>query len=293
MRLYRPLILSALTLSILAACGKAEHKASAPAAESAPSPAAAAAAPAEKAAANADVTSANKTEQITSTASTSVDPERKFIRTAQAKFAVKDVYQSALAIEDAVAANDGFVTQNHINAEPERNEHYAKGDGKIIDITEYRVAGTLTVRVPSAKTQDFLRAIANQIEFLDQRNFEARDAQFDILRQKIITNTASTNFERGDSKVSEKEFADQVAYATITLNIYQPNTVRKAEYADLNAAVLENRPSFFQRLGQSLATGWYAILDIILLGANIWPLWIALGLAWWAQRRWFKSKNNG
>jgi hypothetical protein len=292
----KKLTLSFTLIALLVACGKAPEKVSARA-ESAPAPASAAPASASDAASpaskpGAEITTANKTEQLSSTASTStaVDTERKFIRTADAEFAVKDVYQSALAIEDAVNANGGFVTANNIRAEKLNNEHYAKGDGNIIDITEYQVTGTLTVRVPSNKTQDFLRAVANQIEFLDERNFSAVDAQFEILRQKVITATADNRSERGDSRVAEKEFADRVAYATINLNIYQPNKVRQSEYADINAAVLENRPSFFKRLGQSLATGWYGVLDIFIALANFWPIWFGIVLVYFASRR-LKAKR--
>src|SRR5688500_3209222 len=47
--------------------------------------------------------------QLTSAANTYTDARRKFIRNAQAEFKVADVYRSALAIEDAVAARGGFV----------------------------------------------------------------------------------------------------------------------------------------------------------------------------------------
>lgn len=289
------LTLSLITIAWLAACGAKHEAAPAPASTEVTTNAAA------QAPASNDVTDTNKSEQLSSTASTTVNPdsERKFIRTADAQFAVKDVYQSALAIEDAVGNSGGFVTQNNIRAEQQNNEHYAKGDGNIIDISEYRVTGTLTVRVPSNRTSEFLRAIANQIEFLDARNFSAVDAQFDILRQKNISATADTRSERGDSRVSEKEFADRVAFATITLNIYQANTVRKSEYADINAAVLQNRPSFFKRLVQSLATGWYGVLDVFLWLANVWPLWAGIALVWLGRRKlkasrpeWFAKKGK-
>lgn len=287
----KKIALSLATIVLLTSCG-APNKESAAAPASAPAPASAATAVTEQEAKNNDVTTADKNQQITSSAGANIltDPDRKFIRTADAQFAVKDVYQSALAIEDAVAASGGFVTQNNIRADQEKSERYAKGDGNMIDISEYHVTGTLIVRVPSNKTQEFLRAIANQIEFLDARNFEARDAQFEILRQKVITANADTRAERGDSRVSEKEFADQVAFATIRLNIYQPNTVRKSEYADLDAAVLENRPSFFKRLGQSLATGWYGVLDIVLLLTNVWPIWAGIILLWLGRRQ-LKNKK--
>ena len=59
------------------------------------------------------------------------------------------------------------------------------GDGKLLELAEYTVRGRLTVRVPSANTQAFLRAIVGQMAFLDRRNFDAMDAQFQLLRQQL------------------------------------------------------------------------------------------------------------
>ena len=123
--------------------------------------------------------------QVSSSAATFDDGQRKFIRTAQAQFRVKDVYSSALAIEDVAAQQGGFVVSNNISAQTMNVQRRPAGDGKLIELVEYTVRGTLSVRVPSDKTQAFLRAIASQMEFLDQRNFDAADVQFQILRQQL------------------------------------------------------------------------------------------------------------
>lgn len=104
--------------------------------------------------------------QLFSAATSYVDGKHQFVRTASAQFDVKDVYQSALAIEDAVANNSGFVVHNNIASEILRSERFGSGEGKLTQITLFRIRGNLTVRVPSDKTQSFLRAIAEQMEFL-------------------------------------------------------------------------------------------------------------------------------
>ena len=125
--------------------------------------------------------------QLTSSAATYTDAQRKFIRTAQAKFRVKDVYQSALAIEDAVAAQGGFVTKNDIDTNIDAIRKRSLGNGQLVELAEYTVRGELTVRVPSDKTQAFLRSIIGQMEFLDTRSFAATDAQFALLREQLPT----------------------------------------------------------------------------------------------------------
>lgn len=95
------------------------------------------------------------------------------------------MYVAALGIEDTVAAHGGFVVKNDIGTESINAATHPVGDGKLLELNEYKVTGHLTVRVPSAKTQEFLRAIVSHIVFLDQRNFSAHDAQFDLLRRQL------------------------------------------------------------------------------------------------------------
>ena len=80
-----------------------------------------------------------------------------------------------------------------------------------------------------------------------------------------------------------------MAFSTITLSLRQDAQVRRAERVDVDAVFRDNGPGFFSRLGESLAVGWRAALDIVIALAALWPLWlmvVAVGLAW---RRWRKT----
>ncbi|HOZ25561.1 MAG TPA: DUF4349 domain-containing protein, partial [Thermomonas sp.] len=189
-RLHGFAIAGCLVTSLVLGCARQESAADAEAAAGAPAAESAAAdvarqpsAPEPDAAAIADATPTAT--QLTSSAATYTDAQRKFIRTARAEFQVKDVYRSALAIEDAVAAHGGFVVRNDANTQVGSVQRRPRGDGKLLELAEYTVRGTLVVRVPSERTQPFLRSIVTQMEFLDARSFEARDAQFDLLRQQL------------------------------------------------------------------------------------------------------------
>ena len=251
--------------------------------------------------------------QLTSSAATYTDAQRKFIRTAQAQFRVKDVYQSALAIEDAVAAQGGFVVSNRIGADVGEVQRRPKGDGKLIELAEYTVRGNLSVRVPSDKAQAFLRSIVNQMEFLDQRNFDAADAQFAMLRQQLayqrnqqtqqelgdavqqggkLGQKADVIGARGEAKsardealIAQKEFEDRVAFATIDLSLYQLSKIRQTELTDVEAVFEANSPGFFARLGNSLSVGWYGVLEVFIQLIKLWPLWLLLALVALAYRR--------
>lgn len=293
-----------LTLMVaLGACAKKEEAmaaAPAPVQEAAADMAAAApqAKPVSPAVGN-TVTAASTAQQMGSSAATFEDGERKFIRKASAKFNVKDVYVAALGIEDTVAAHGGFVVKNDIGSESINAATHPVGDGKLLELNEYKVTGHLVVRVPSAKTQQFLRAIVGHIVFLDQRNFSAHDAQFDLLRRQLdavrnqetqgelgqaiqdggkLGQKAEAIAARGEVKgardaalLEKKEFEDQVAFSTIELFLYQQSKVVQSERVDIDATFLKARPGFFSRLGTQLRDGWNGLLEFVLVLVGIWP----------------------
>ncbi|WP_242112842.1 DUF4349 domain-containing protein [Luteimonas aquatica] len=241
------------------------------------------------------------------------DGERKFIRTANAQFRVKEVYGSALAIEDLAARHGGFVTRNDIRADVEDARSLPGRDGQAVDLATYTLRADLQVRVPSARTQEFLRAMAAQVEFLDRRNFAAQDAQFDLLRQKLAfarqqqaqgalgavadgTARASARTEaiharsdaqeqRDEALIAQKTFEDRVAFSTIDLSLYQAPQVRRTVRVDVDAIVRQESPGFFVRLGHSMRAGWDGFLSVVVALAALWPLWLAALVAAVGLRR--------
>lgn len=246
-------------------------------------------------------------EQLASSVATFVDAQRKFIRTARAEFEVTNVYAAALAIEDEVAVQGGFVVGNDIKAETQDVRRRSMGDGKQLELTEYTLHGELTVRVPSEKTQSFLRAIAGKMEFLDSRSFKAEDAQFELLRQQLAAQRAQSTQQQLGSAVADggklgqkvdaiqargnaganrdeallamKEFQDRVDFSTITLVLNQDSQMRKAVRTDVEAVFRDNSPGFFTRLGESLRVGWQWALDLVVALARLWPLWLIVAAA--------------
>ena len=258
--------------------------------------------------------------QLTSIATSQADPARRFIRTARASFRVKEVYPATMAIEDAVAAQGGFVLRNDIQAQTLRAVSHPVGDGKRLQLTEYTMRGSLVVRVPSDRTQAFLREIAPQMAFLDQRSMEAVDAQFQILRQQlawqreqqtqqalgdavsagdrldrkaeVIAAQGGAKLQRDEALIQQKEFEDRVAFSTIELSLYQSPKVERNESVDTDAMFDSHRPSFFVRLGEALRTGWYAVLDVFVALMHVWPLWLLGGLGLWGLRTWTLSRRR-
>lgn len=255
--------------------------------------------------------------QFVSSASTYTDAQRKFIRTAQARFRVADVYESALAIEGAAAATGGFVVRNEIESVDLGSRTWPQGDGTLLELTEYGVRGSLTVRVPSAQAQPFLRSIVRQMQFLDRRDFQAVDAQFDLLRQQLafqrhqqaqqalgdaadqggrlgqqvsaIDARSGAQAARDEALVAQREFDDRIAFATLDLSMYQPARLRRVERVDLDTAARDSGPGFGARLAVAMRAGWGGLLEGFIGAARLWPLWLLALLAGLGYRRWRKA----
>lgn len=294
-----PAAAPAADAAVEASSNMAEARKSLTQARGAPAPSAKPATP------EAAVTSATTAQQMGSSASTYEDGERKFIRTANATFQVKDVYVAALGIEDTVASHGGFVVKNSIGTEKLSSAQQPMGGHKLMELSEYAVKGHLIVRVPSAKTQEFLRAIVGHVVFLDQRNFDARDAQFDLLRQQLdMIRNQETQREIGDAVadggrlgtktdaiairsdvkgardaaiLARKQFEDQVAFSTIELRLHQGAKVLQTEKVDVESMFRDFRPGFFPRMGEQLRDGWSGLLEVILILVGIWPVLLGFG----------------
>jgi Domain of unknown function (DUF4349) len=260
-------------------------------------------------------------DQLSSSAAagTPADGNRKFVRTANARFQVKDVYRSALAVEDAAVAQGGFVVRNDIGSQVLRSERVPLGDHKALELREYTVTGNLTVRVPSDRAQAFLRAIAPQMEFLDQRVFQANDVQLQLLRQQLEfrrnaqlqqtlggladqpgrigdrTQAAYGSSEaqqaRDEALLQRREFEDRVEFATIELALYQSNQLRRSEVVDTNAVFEDHRPGLLRRIGESLAIGWYWLMDLLIVALAAWPFWLVVSAVVYGLLRWRRRRN--
>lgn len=245
--------------------------------------------------------------------------DRRFVRTANVEFRVEDVYRSALAIEDLAVQQGGFVASNAITSEVDRVETRPNGDGRVVELATYTVRGKLQVRVPSERAQAFLRALASHVEFLDRRTFEASDAQFDLLRQRLaqdrhqqaqrslrdasagdgkvgekvdaIEARASAQAQRDEAAIARATLEDRIAFATIDLSLYQSPQVRRTERVDVDAVVRDNGPGFFARLGHALREGWHGGLALIVALAYLWPLWLGVALALVGLRAWRRYRH--
>jgi hypothetical protein len=231
---------------------------------------------------------------------------RKFIRTADLKFKVKNVTQSTYAIENITNKFDGFVTYTNLQSVIINQFETKVSQDSTLQTTHYNVENNITIRVPNKRLDTVIKSIAKQIDFLDYRIIKADDVSLKMLSNQLSqkrsnnienriekaidtkgkkindimdaeTNLANQKEQSDTSKLENLSIQDQVNFSTLTIQIYQHESVKQ----EMNANTKDYnyyKPNIGIRILDSLKTGWYVLLDIIVFLFQIWwLLFISIG----------------
>jgi hypothetical protein len=231
---------------------------------------------------------------------------RKFIRTADLKFKVKNVTQSTYAIENITNKFDGFVTYTNLQSNIIDKFETKISQDSILETTRYNVENNITIRVPNKRLDTVIKSISKQIDFLDYRIIKADDVSLKMLSNQLSQKRSSTNEKRvekaidtkgkkindimeaennlasqkeqnDNSKLENLSIQDQINFSTLTIQIYQHESVKQemiANTKDYNYY----KPNIGIRIIDSLKTGWYVLLDVIVFIIEIWwLLFITIG----------------
>ncbi|MFY7739574.1 MAG: DUF4349 domain-containing protein [Flavobacterium sp.] len=261
--------------------------------------------------------SADSTSVISSSAA--VKPKnsnRKFVRTADIKFKVKNVAKSTTIIEDATTKFGGFVTytnlQSHIN---EEDKTKVSPDSTLVT-TKYTVDNNFTIRVPNTQLDTVVKSIAKQIDFLNFRVIKADDVTLQMLSKKMAQKRSTatekriataidekgkklnqvidaeenldTKKEQNDAKTIENlSLQDQVNFSTLTLQIYQDQTVKQEMVAN-EKSTNAYRPNIGLQIWDSLKTGWFILENIISFVVVLCPFALMAFLGYLGYKKYLK-----
>lgn len=231
---------------------------------------------------------------------TGKDTARKFIRTAEMKFRVKNVAQTTYRIEDLTSGFDGFVTYTYLKSDIDRKTITALSADSSLETIYFTVYNNITLRVPNTKLDTTLKTIATLIDYLDYRVINARDVALEILANKMkqdrmsISETQRTTVvESGgknvlksqvsndnplykqevsdEAKLANLSLDDQIKFSTIKLSIYQRQEIKRWVIPnDKNIDAYE--PGFGAQLLESLKYGWDILERFIVFIAKLWAL---------------------
>jgi hypothetical protein len=164
----------------------------------------------------------------------------------------------------------------------------------------------MTVRIPSAKMEDFMNMVGRMAVYIDTRNMDIEDKTLDYLsgslkaknQKEMLAHTDPAANNNSDvqaikndlieKKVNARRIDSEVKYSTISLNFYQTNTIVKEVTVNDDPSTF--RVPFTKQLGNSLSTGWSGLSDVVVFLANGWSLFLLTALIWFAWR-YFNNKK--
>ena len=224
---------------------------------------------------------------------------RKFVRTADVKFKVKNVAKSTYAIEDATTKFGGFVTYTNLQSNIHNEDRTKVSQDSTLVTTKYKVDNNITIRVPNTKMDTVIKTIAKQIHFLDYRIIKADDVSLQMLSNELAQKRSNSSEKRLENAIDSKgkklnqvvkaeetldakkeqndasklqnlSLQDQVNFSTITLNIYQDESIKQEMVAN-EKSINAYRPNIGLQIWDSVKTGWFILEHIISFVVVLWP----------------------
>lgn len=243
---------------------------------------------------------------------------RKFLRTADIKFKVKQVAKATYAIENSVAQHGGFVTYTNLQSHIVSKDQTKVSQDSTLETTRYTVDNAMVLRVPNTRLDTVLKALAKEVDFLDSRLIKADDVQLQLLAnqwtqkrsdkhearlEKAIDTKGSKlrdiskaeeqlrdkQTQNDEAKRSNLALNDQINFSTVTLYLYQRETVKRELVAN-ERSTNAYRPNIGLQLWDSLKTGWYLLENILAFITQLWPFLLLGALGVLGYQKYFKKK---
>ncbi|NMH28765.1 DUF4349 domain-containing protein [Flavobacterium silvaticum] len=253
----------------------------------------------------------SKSEEAVSTTEESVSAEpaptakpvqgRKFVRTADMRFKVKDVAKSTFEVEKSVNRFGGFVVETNLQSNENGTETAKLSQDSIVETKRFTVTNDMIIRVPNARLDSLLTTVQSQVGYLNHRVIKAEDVQLKMLANQMAQqrqqkynarmengidskgrklkdvvdaeDRLTTKNEEADSaKIQNLDLEDKVAYSTVSLQLYQNETVLREVLA--NPESLTYKTSFGTQVTDSLLFGWNILQGLITFFLRFWTIWL-------------------
>jgi hypothetical protein len=271
------------------------------------------------------------TDQLAQTISSSAavmnekDSGRKFLRTTDLKFRVKDVATATYGIENIVSRHGGFIRYTNLASQVNDKSVIQVSPDSSMEITRYAVTNTITLSVPNNLLDTTLKDLAVHIDYLDYRVIKAEDVSLQLFANSLETNRSEKFQQRlgngvdqnrkklaetteaeqrlmaarqaeDEAKLANLDLNDRVNFSTVKIDIYQNEGVLRQMVA-FEKEIPPYRQGFFAALKDSIVQGWFIVEYILLLVVRFWVL-ILIGIGGYllikkyaAMVRWVNPKN--
>ncbi|MFC6876975.1 DUF4349 domain-containing protein [Flavobacterium myungsuense] len=242
---------------------------------------------------------------------------RKFIRTADLKFKVKNVAKSTYAIENTTNKFGGFVTYTNLQSTINNKIETKISQDSILETLKYSVENNIIIRVPNTKLDTVIKTIAKQIDYLDYRVIKAGDVSLQMLSNELAqirninnerriekaidlkgkklndviaaeSNLATKNEQTDNHKLENLSLKDQVNFSTITLLIYQSESIKQEIIANQKDKYAY-QTNFGLQILDALKSGWFILQDIIVFLFQLWWFIVLISIGFFVYRKYTRK----
>jgi hypothetical protein len=239
---------------------------------------------------------------------------QKLVKTAGIRLKVKNVEQTGENVSALVASYKGMVMHHNMSSSVDQSHDVRLNNDSFMRVSSFTTSADMTVKVPVEKVDEFLNTVSHMGIYVNERRMDIEDKSLDYIASQLKLNSlldlvarqkagkvvikdpaAVLNLKDDlvDEQISNRRINDEVKYSTISLEIYQSNTIYKE-------TVVNDDPSaydlpFGSRLTNALDNGWHLLGDLIIGLVNLWAL-IVCGIVICViiakRKMWLKSINS-
>lgn len=210
----------------------------------------------------------------------------------------------------------GFVTYTNLQSNIHSEDRTKVSQDSTLVTTKYKVDNNITIRVPNTKMDTVIKTIAKQIHFLDYRIIKADDVSLQMLSNELAQKRSNSSEKRlanaidskvkklnqvvdaeatldtkkeqnNASKLQNLSLQDQVNFSTLTLNIYQDESIKQEMVAN-EKSINAYRPNIGLQIWDSVKTGWFMLEHIISFVVVLWPFALIGFLGFLGYKKFFK-----
>lgn len=250
-------------------------------------------------------------------------PQRKFVRTADLQFKVKDARKSSEQIEDLTTRYGGFVTYSHLQSNVLEKKTVAISQDSLVEVSSVNIENAINIRVPDQHLLSVLKELNAMMLYVDHRTIKADDVSLQMLsndlankrQEKFVERSQSVHQNRkgnigtaveaeetllshqtnaDENKVQNLSLQDRVDFSTITINLYQTTFLDKVIVENLQK--IENyRTNVFVRIWDSVKIGWLFLEDLIVILLRFWAFLLlgGVGYFYWQYRKKVRNTVKG
>ena len=233
----------------------------------------------------------------------------KLVKTADMRFKVKNVQQTAEKIAALTAKNNGMVMHHQMESSVQNSQDYRISDDSVKRVSAFNTAEDMTVKVPSEVLGDFMQQVAHMGMYVTYSKMDIDDKSLDFLSSKLKLNSRRELVDQQkkgkitiknplnvlllkddmvDGQIDNMKIDAAVKFSVITLSFYQSNTIVTETIANDDPSAYQL--SFSKRFTNSLHNGWYLFTQLILGITNLW-VFILAGIGVWILVRYYKRKH--